>query len=265
MPSSSRRSPASPSLPETSATGSAGERGPSPEHDPTGGAAAARGRAEVQPGSPVVQPGGAKERRRAQPRSACSQRTPLKPQLTLPTMRGGVRLPAPWRPADGGAGPSSYACRRARPGAPTRSHRRRRATGEQGEEQARRHRQPRAQHRTAPVGAPPGRLLADPGRRPSCGRVRDPAPGGARCRITFDVYADARNDQGQRIWIRREPSLDTAVAWMVQHSAELIAFAARSRSRSGSRGPAETTAAEHASADVDQARELGHVERGQFG
>ncbi len=81
--------------------------------------------------------------------------------------------------------------------------------------------------------------------------------------FTFDVYADARNDQGQRIWIRREPSLDTAVAWMVQHSAELIAFAARSRS--GSRRPAETTAAEHASADVDQARELGHVERGQFG
>ncbi len=81
--------------------------------------------------------------------------------------------------------------------------------------------------------------------------------------FTFDVYADARNDQGRRIWIRREPSLDTAVAWMVQHSAELIAFAARSRS--GSRGPAETTAAEHASADVDQARELGHVERGQFG
>ncbi|MWJ83492.1 hypothetical protein, partial [Clavibacter michiganensis] len=65
--------------------------------------------------------------------------------------------------------------------------------------------------------------------------------------FTFDVYADARNDQGRRIWIRREPSLDTAVAWMVQHSAELIAFAARSRS--GSRGPAETTAAEHASAD----------------
>ncbi|UOW03741.1 hypothetical protein MU580_00240 [Clavibacter michiganensis subsp. michiganensis] len=50
---------------------------------------------------------------------------------------------------------------------------------------------------------------------------------------------------------------------MVQHSAELIAFAARSRS--DSRGPAETTAAEHTSADVDQARELGHVERGQFG
>ncbi len=81
--------------------------------------------------------------------------------------------------------------------------------------------------------------------------------------FTFEIYSDARNDQGQRIWIRREHSLNTAVAWMVQHSAELIAFAARSRS--GSRRPAETTAAEHASADVDQARELGHVERGQFG
>ncbi|WP_434181396.1 hypothetical protein RI685_16355 (plasmid) [Clavibacter michiganensis] len=79
--------------------------------------------------------------------------------------------------------------------------------------------------------------------------------------FTFELYADARNGQGQRIWIRREPSLNTAVAWMVQHSAELIAFAARSASR----GPAETTAAEHASADVDQARELGHVERGELG
>ncbi|MDO4144203.1 hypothetical protein [Clavibacter michiganensis] len=80
--------------------------------------------------------------------------------------------------------------------------------------------------------------------------------------FTFEVYADARNDQGQRIRIRREHSLNTAVAWMVQHSAELIAFAARSRS--DSRLPAETTASERASADVDQARELSHVERGQL-
>ncbi len=49
--------------------------------------------------------------------------------------------------------------------------------------------------------------------------------------FTFDVYADARNDQGRRIWIRREHSLNTAVAWMVQHSAELIAFAARARAQ----------------------------------
>ncbi|MGJ1464213.1 hypothetical protein ACR8AL_05065 [Clavibacter sepedonicus] len=81
--------------------------------------------------------------------------------------------------------------------------------------------------------------------------------------LTFELYADARNDQGQRVWIRREPSLNTTVAWMVQHSAELIAFAARARS--AGRGPAETTAAERASADVDQARELGHVERGELG
>jgi hypothetical protein len=37
---------------------------------------------------------------------------------------------------------------------------------------------------------------------------------------------------GQRIRLRREPSLNTTVAWMVQHSAELIAFAAHSRSGS---------------------------------
>ena len=50
------------------------------------------------------------------------------------------------------------------------------------------------------------------------------------------------------------------MAWMVQHNAELIALAARSRS--GSRGPAETTASERAYAEVDQARELSQVELG---
>ncbi len=113
------------------------------------------------------------------------------------------------------------------------------------------------------MGAPRGRLLADPGRGPARAGVRDTTPGGARGPVHVRRLRRRPNDQGQRIWIRREPSLDKAVAWMVQHSAERIACAACSRS--GSRGPAETTAAEHASADVDQARELGHVERGQFG
>jgi hypothetical protein len=45
--------------------------------------------------------------------------------------------------------------------------------------------------------------------------------------FTFEIYADARNADGARIWIRREPSLNSAVAWMMQNGDRLIAFAAR--------------------------------------
>jgi len=45
--------------------------------------------------------------------------------------------------------------------------------------------------------------------------------------FTFGVYADARNELGQRIWLRREESLNSAAAWMIQNSDRLIAFAAR--------------------------------------
>lgn len=45
--------------------------------------------------------------------------------------------------------------------------------------------------------------------------------------FTFEIYADARNDCGQRIWVRREESLNSAVAWMMQNGDRLIAFAAR--------------------------------------
>ncbi|MDO4039272.1 hypothetical protein [Clavibacter michiganensis] len=45
--------------------------------------------------------------------------------------------------------------------------------------------------------------------------------------FTFEVYADARNARGQRIWVRSEESLNSAVAWMMQNSDRLIAFAAQ--------------------------------------
>ncbi|PPF64712.1 hypothetical protein C5E16_14225 [Clavibacter michiganensis] len=45
--------------------------------------------------------------------------------------------------------------------------------------------------------------------------------------FTFEVYADARNERGQRIWVRRENSLNSSVAWMMQHADRLVAFAAR--------------------------------------
>lgn len=47
--------------------------------------------------------------------------------------------------------------------------------------------------------------------------------------FTFEVYADARNVRGQRIWVRREESLNSAVAWMMQNADRLVSFAARSR------------------------------------
>lgn len=45
--------------------------------------------------------------------------------------------------------------------------------------------------------------------------------------FTFEVYADARNARGQRIWVRSEASLNSAVAWMMQNSNRLIAYAAQ--------------------------------------
>ncbi|WP_414171731.1 hypothetical protein [Clavibacter tessellarius] len=103
-----------------------------------------------------------------------------------------------------------------------RLDRRRRPPGEQGE--GRRH-PPGTRRRVTPLGAPGGRLLARPGRGlPVLGyvmRIRaelgDP--------FTYEVYVDARNDRGQRIWVHREASLNAAVAWMMQRAGELVAFA----------------------------------------
>jgi hypothetical protein len=45
--------------------------------------------------------------------------------------------------------------------------------------------------------------------------------------FTFEIYADSRNARGQRIWVRREASLNSAVAWMMQNGDRLVALAAR--------------------------------------
>jgi len=47
--------------------------------------------------------------------------------------------------------------------------------------------------------------------------------------FTFEIYADVRNDRDQRVWVRREESLNSAVAWMMQNGDRLMAFAARQR------------------------------------
>ncbi|WP_316302839.1 hypothetical protein [Clavibacter michiganensis] len=61
--------------------------------------------------------------------------------------------------------------------------------------------------------------------------------------FTYEVYANARNERGQRIWVHREASLNAAVAWMMQRSERLVAFAARH--------------APPAPADVDEAPDAG--------
>ena len=45
--------------------------------------------------------------------------------------------------------------------------------------------------------------------------------------IVYHCYAHGRDDAGGRPWLRREDSLNSAVAWMVQHEAELSALTGR--------------------------------------
>ncbi len=84
----------------------------------------------------------------------------------------------------------------------------------------------------------------DPGRGPARAGVRDAAPRGARDPFTFEAYADARDELGQRIWPRREESLNLAAAWMLQNSDRLISFAGQHAA---------------AASDVDGPREPGDV------
>lgn len=45
--------------------------------------------------------------------------------------------------------------------------------------------------------------------------------------IVYHCYAHGRDDAGGRPWLRREDSLNSAVAWMIQHEAELSALTGR--------------------------------------
>jgi hypothetical protein len=45
--------------------------------------------------------------------------------------------------------------------------------------------------------------------------------------IAYHCYAHGRDDAGGRPWLRREGSLNSAVAWMIQHEAELSALTGR--------------------------------------
>ena len=45
--------------------------------------------------------------------------------------------------------------------------------------------------------------------------------------VAYHCYAHGRDDAGGRPWLRREGSLNSAVAWMIQHQAELSALTAR--------------------------------------
>ncbi|MFT2689621.1 hypothetical protein [Clavibacter zhangzhiyongii] len=43
--------------------------------------------------------------------------------------------------------------------------------------------------------------------------------------FAYEVYACGLGADGRRVWIARRESLNAAVAWMVQHDRELLAFA----------------------------------------
>jgi len=43
-------------------------------------------------------------------------------------------------------------------------------------------------------------------------------------RIVYHCYAHGRDDAGGRPWLRRVDSLNSAVAWMIQHEGELSAL-----------------------------------------
>jgi hypothetical protein len=45
--------------------------------------------------------------------------------------------------------------------------------------------------------------------------------------FTYEVYADARNERGQRIWVHREASSNAAAARMMPRSDRPVPFAAR--------------------------------------
>jgi len=45
--------------------------------------------------------------------------------------------------------------------------------------------------------------------------------------IVYHCYAHGRDDAGGRPWLRREGSLNSAVAWMIQHEVELSALTGR--------------------------------------
>ncbi|AWF98940.1 hypothetical protein [Clavibacter michiganensis] len=47
--------------------------------------------------------------------------------------------------------------------------------------------------------------------------------------FTFEVYACGLGSDGLRVWVQRRESLNAAVAWVMQHDAELLAFGRRLR------------------------------------
>jgi len=46
-------------------------------------------------------------------------------------------------------------------------------------------------------------------------------------RIVYHCYAHGRNDAGGRPWLRQADSLNSAVAWMIQHEGELSTLTRR--------------------------------------
>jgi hypothetical protein len=88
-------------------------------------------------------------------------------------------------------------------------------------------RKPPAGHPCAipPIPGGQGLWLIRQGEAPALGYVRQrPVTGG----FAFDVYAHCRDEGGRRPWLHTAPSLNSAVAWTLQHDADVRALIARS-------------------------------------
>ncbi|MBD5382109.1 hypothetical protein ACR8AM_12260 [Clavibacter sepedonicus] len=47
--------------------------------------------------------------------------------------------------------------------------------------------------------------------------------------FSYEVYACGLGSDGLRVWVQRRESLNAAVAWVMQHDAELLAYGRRLR------------------------------------
>ncbi len=88
-------------------------------------------------------------------------------------------------------------------------------------------RKPPAEHPCAipPIPGGQGLWLIRQGEAAPLGYVRQrPVTGG----FAFDVYAHCRDEGGRRPWLHTASSLNSAVAWTLQHDADVRALIARS-------------------------------------
>jgi hypothetical protein len=99
-----------------------------------------------------------------------------------------------------------------------------RGTGEQASAVLRR-RPPEHPYAIPPMPGGHGLWLIRRGDSPPLGYVRSRRVTGG---FAFDVYAHCRDDHGRRPWLHTATTLNSAVAWAVQHDRGISALIAKS-------------------------------------